>query len=195
MIFFRVLTCFIMALTLMGKATVTAEIEKVTISWVPGLCKTTCIAGLEIKLREITQVADLKITPDQGQAELRWKPYTPFTVRPIFAAMSFLGLSINEIRLRVRGTLQHDSIIVTITSMGDDTKFVLLSPVTPYSHEQAPQYSIFSRGLALDTREKLLDAEAQNLVATIEGPLFFPERSPPYQLVIERMKFDTLESK
>ena len=92
------------------------------------------------------------------------------------------------VRVRATGTLQHTSQQVVLVSEGDNTRFTLLSPVVPMKG-QAAEFNLDARQLQPALLKKLLDAEAEHMVATIEGPLFMPERGTALSLVVEQSSF------
>lgn len=164
-----------------------AEVEQVIVTWVSMECQTTCITQLRYQFQKIPGVQDVAINP--GRAEIKWKPNVPFSFSPINVAMELLGITINDIRVRAHGTLSHGQTNVTLTSIGDHTRFDLLNPVVPEISGQAAEYNIGARYLRPALRQKLVEAEKDGLEATIEGPLLFPERSPPLELVVDHVSF------
>ncbi|MBA3957486.1 MAG: hypothetical protein H0X51_03705 [Parachlamydiaceae bacterium] len=166
-----------------------AEVQKVTIKWTAMACKELCVQGLAKQFYLIKGVSNVQIDQGAGQAILTWKPDQIFTFAPINTAMSMIGLAINNIQIKVRGTVRHDDRTVTLVSIGDGTLFQLIGPVMPSPSQYVIQYNTGSRTLPPHLREELLEGEAGSQVAMIEGPLLMPERSPPLQLVIERLQF------
>jgi hypothetical protein len=143
---------------------------------------------LEREFKKIPGVQSFVISAPAGQINIVWKPNASFTFQPIDTAMMMIGLTINDIRVKVRGKLRHDSRTVTLTSDGDNTRFNLLNPVLP-QNGQAAEFNLAARALTPPLWQKLVDGEAEGLIATIEGLLFMPERSPPLQLVVEQLSF------
>ena len=166
-----------------------AEIESITIKWTPLLCQQSCIAGLEKQFRNINGVADVVMNQPAGMATLRWKPDVALTFPPINTAMSMIGLSINDLRVKVRGTISHDAKTVTLNSLGDNTRFLLMSPVTPKRFEMAEEFNPATHILSPSQRDQFLQAQDADQVAIVEGPIFEPERSPPLKLVVGNVKF------
>jgi hypothetical protein len=166
-----------------------AEIENVTVTWSAIECKSSCINQLEQQFRKIPGVAEISMNQSAGQADLKWKKNATFSFSPINIAMEMIGLTINDIRVRVHGILEHTATHVTLISSGDLTHFDLINPVVPTLKGQAPQFNLGVRGLQPALREKLLAAETEKKIATIEGPLFMPERSPPLELVVSSVSF------
>lgn len=166
-----------------------AEIENITIKWTAMECQQSCIIGLEKQFRNINGVSDVIMNQSAGQAVLQWKPGVVLTFPPINTAMSMIGLSINEMHVKVRGTISHDARTVTINSLGDNTRFLLLSPVTPKSYVMVEEFNPQTHLLIPSTREQFIQAQDAAQIAIVEGPIFEPERSPPLKLVIARVKF------
>ena len=165
------------------------EIQHVIITWTPMECQAKCLEGLNTQFAKIQGVSEVSINQSAGQVTLKWKPNIPFSFSPVNIAMEMIGLTINDIRISVHGTLRHDPTHVSLTSIGDNTRFDLLNPVTPETSRQAAQFNIGARGLKPELRQKLLEGESNHQEATIEGPLFMPERSPPLELVVDKLQF------
>jgi hypothetical protein len=166
-----------------------AEIESITIKWTPLLCQQSCIAGLERQFRNINGVADVEMNQSAGQAVLRWKPDVQLTFVPINNAMQMIGLSINDLRVKVRGSISHDARTVTLNSLGDNTRFLMMSVVTPKTIEMSEQFNPQTHILSPAQRDEFLEAQSADQVAVVEGPIFEPERSPPLKIIVEKVKF------
>lgn len=172
-----------------------AEIQKVVITWKSAFCQQSCADGLAREFRKVNGVAEIDMNAAAGRMELRWKPNAGFQFQPINNAMAMIGVSIKDIRVTVRGTLTHDNRRVTLVSLGDNTRFDIINPVIPSPNQQADEFNASTRGLTDANLTKLLDAEKEHMIATIDGPLFQPERSPPILLVLESLKLDKPEKK
>ncbi|MBN9376919.1 MAG: hypothetical protein BGO14_01970 [Chlamydiales bacterium 38-26] len=164
-----------------------AEIQQVTLRWTQGICQDSCTRGLEQRFKRTPGVAAVVINGPSGQALLTWDPTIPFSYRSIEEAMAFIGLSIEDIRLTVQGSIVHDERSVSLVSKGDNTHFQLLNPVQIEANRFVEQNSLFNRNLTPELRAQLLDAEQRRQVVTISGPLFQPEASPPLFLVIQSL--------
>lgn len=164
-----------------------SEIETFTIKWTSMLCLQSCIDLLGNEFSRMPSVADVAMDPRAGTAVLRWRPEAPFTYQAIGAVMSKVGLAIQDMRVRVRGTV-IPGVSPILVSIGDQTSFVLLGPIEPsridYTVTQNPQAHTLSPQL----RAQLLQAANEQRVVVIEGPLFEPERSPPLKLIIENIQ-------
>jgi len=167
-----------------------ADIQKVTITWTQGLCVDNCPKNLEVQLRKVPGVSDIQINGLSARADISWKPNMYFSYKAVEAAMSMIGLSINDIRVKVRGSLTHDDVVVWLVSTGDGTRFMLLSPMQTSLTQYSEFYNVESHKLNPDMRDRLLQAELNDAVVTIEGPLFSPERSPPLTLIIEKLQVE-----
>lgn len=168
---------------------IVAEVEKITITWTALLCNQRCIEQLERHFTRIKGVAGVNFNQQAGLVEIRWKPNIPFSFAPINTTMSLVGLSIRDIRVKVRGTIRASGKNYRIISLGDNTSFTLLNPVTPYRGTVTVEFNPANRELSPEMRQKLYDAQRQNKLAVIEGPLFMPERSPPLMMVLDQINF------
>lgn len=183
---------WILSLSICGSTFLNADIEKVTIQWTQARynCDAGCLQLLDNQFRKIPGVSSVAINQGAAQAVLQWDPNAPFSYTAIDTAMRMVGPSIDNlgIRLKIRGTIRHDANTVTLISLGDNTNYFLLSPITPSSTQYVDPESVASHPLWPQVRTELLDAEAQNLLVTVEGPLFQPERAPPYYIIVEQKK-------
>lgn len=184
----KIFYLFLLSIVFADFSSLLAEIEAVDISWRPLNCQTNCPRLLEQQFRKIPGVQEISINPSTGHATLKWKPNSPFAYSSINVAMRLVGLSFTDLRLRVRGTLQYTHNTVTITSIGDNTRFDLLNPVIPEITKQAAQYNLEARRLKPALYQKLVDAAEKKQIATIEGPLFMPWRTPN-ELVVDQVSF------
>lgn len=167
-----------------------AEIQKINITWTQLLCNTqTCIGLLEKEFRKVPGIEEFTINQSAGQAEIKWKPNARFSFSDVNVPMRLVGLSIRDIHIKVRGTLTHDAKTVTITSIGDGTRFQLLNPVISQPGKQAPVFNLAARQLAPELYQKLVAGETQKMIATVEGQIFMPGRSPASQIVVEHLEF------
>lgn len=170
-----------------------AEVEKITIRWTAMECDNICMPHLDQQFKKIPGVSEITMNP--GQAEIKWKANAPFYLPSIKIAMQMIGLYMTDLRVKVRGIIKHSPTDVYLISSGDNTEFNLLNPVIPDPQRQAPQYNRAARALTPELRQKLLEAEARQQIAIIEGPIFMPERSPPdpLALVVDQIKFVELK--
>lgn len=167
-----------------------AQIEKITIRWTAQLCQNSCSKLLEREFRKIPGVDEIMIDQGSGQATLTWKEKIPFQFTSINTAMHMVGLSMRDIRIRVKGTIKHMGDHFYLISEGDQTRFDLVNPAVPHPSGQASEYNLATRKLSPPLRQKLLDGEMEKQMATIEGPVFMPERmTVPTQIVVDQLSF------
>lgn len=164
------------------------EIQRVELFFTPGLCNASCGSLLVERLERAPGVASAEVDPGTGRAYLKWKPNAPFSFPDIHAASRFVGIRISDIHLRVRGyTTLEGRDTITLLSSGDNTSFTLLNPVIPLPNQAAVVHNAVSRQLTPENAEVLLKLQDQPI--TIQGYLFQPFRSPPYQLMVEQVIF------
>src|SRR5262249_3694568 len=107
-------------------------------------------------------------------------------------AMRMVGLSSRDIRLKITGSIRHSGDTVYLVSDGDSTRFDLLNPITPDMRGYTNIYNTMARQLSPELRQKLLSGETEGLTATIEGPIFMPERNVvPVQIVVDSLQFSS----
>ena len=182
----EVLTAVAVVFMICSSAPIQAKIDEVTITWTPQLCLYSCAAELNNRFLKIPGVAEVDLNQPAGRAKLKWEPESPFTYAPINAAMSWIGLSIIELRIKVSGYIVHDEKSVTLVSKPDGTRFVLKSPTNPIYNQYVEQFNIYGYSMNAQMRDELLEAEENKLEVEITGQIFEPERSPPLVLIIER---------
>jgi hypothetical protein len=178
----------------LGVMPLKAEILNLTVKWTGPLCETSCMEQLSREFKKIPGIQSFVISAPAGQINIVWKPNASFMFKPIDNAMMMVGLTINDIRVKVKGKLRHDTRSVTLISDGDNTRFNLLNPIVPQPG-QAAEFNLAARALTPPLWQRLVDGEAEKLTATIEGLLFMPERSPPLQLVVEQLNFSKPQQK
>lgn len=167
-----------------------AEVQLVTIKWTQYLCYDDCVRLLEKQFAQVKGVSQVAINQAGAQAEIRWKPNVPFSYVDLDNAMRMVGPSIEDIRIKVHGTLSHTNYTVTLTSTGDNTRFQLLSPIIASTTQYVEENSVASHTLWASTRTQLLQAEQNKLAVTVEGQLFQPEQAPPLYIVIGNLSVD-----
>lgn len=173
-----------------------AEIEKVSVKWTPYQCDAGCVQNLDRQFRQIAGVADVTINMSAAQAEIRWRPNIPFSYTAIDTAMRMIGPSIDNrgLRLKVRGTIQHDARSVTLISTGDNSRFILLGPIVPSPTHYVEEESVWSHRPTPEARNEYLAAEDADQTVTVEGPLFQPEQAPPMYMIVEKKQFASSKS-
>lgn len=169
-----------------------AEIEYIIIKWLPTACLGSCVQTIANQLQSIGGAAQIVINQQQGQATLRWKPRVPFSYDYINTAMRLVGPKVQDLRMKVRGTIVSTPSAIILKSLGDETQFVLLSPATGSLTQYVPQNNIDSHILAPQTRQQFLDGERDFTVVTVEGPLFEPQRMQGLYLIVQQASFNRL---
>lgn len=168
-----------------------SEVQSVTIRWTSQLCQKNCGILLEKELKKVNGVDQVGIDLSAGQASLTWKPMSPFSYTSINTAMHMVGIALRDIRLRVKGHIRHTGETIYLVSEGDNTRFDLVNPVAPNLKGQSTVYNAMGRKLSPELRQQLLDGEKNGLTATIEGPVFMPERmTVPVQIVVDSLRFE-----
>lgn len=167
-----------------------AEIQNVTLRWIPGGCTTGCNQMLGQRFQMIPGVASINVNPPAGQMDVRWKPNFPLNFQPINAAFSSVGPSIEEMRVKVRGTLQSNGKQFFLISIGDNTMFQLLGFPQAQPNQYIPlSYNPINYPLSPSMIQQFNQAAAQNQITIIDGPILAPERSPPWMLIVQNVQF------
>lgn len=183
-------TLFFYLLLAMNASPLTAEIERVTVTWNAQICLDACVREIARQLQMINGIAEIVISQPQGQADLRWKPKSPFSYDFIKRSVEGAGAGIRDIRLQVRGTLVITPAAVLLESLGDNTRFVLLSPAQQSFYKNVPQINFDTHQLAPEMRQSLVDAATHSEVVVIKGPLLRPNYG--LYLIIEQISFNVL---
>jgi len=168
-----------------------AEISLITVKWLPNVCLTPCVQSIVNQFLRMNGAAEFAMLQQQGQANIRWKPKAPFSVEYLNSAMRMAGPSIHDIRVKVRGTIVSNGSAVFLQSLGDNTQFLLLGPLTA-NVNQYVQASFDLHKLSPESYATFLDAERASAVAIIEGPLFEPIRTMGLYLIVEQTTFERL---
>jgi len=187
-------TSLLLAVLIWCHPGLSAEIEAITIKWIAQECTDACIQNLAQRFLSIPGTAELLMNGGQGQAVIRWKPYAPFSFDSINSAMRLAGPRIKDIRFKVRGTVIGSGGNYVLRSLGDNTQFVLLGPVQPSTTQYVQQYSMESHPLSAESLQRFYDAQRNNVVVTIEGPLYEPTRllGSSLYLIVESAAFARL---
>lgn len=168
-------------------SSLSAEVQQVTLIWQPGLCNTKCVELLNKQIAKINGVASVAIDQGQGRAVIVWKNNVPFSFQPLNAAARYVGIRVNDIRLKVQGKLQPYGTQYKLISAGDNTNFILLNPLVPQPRTQVVAYNPSVRQLSPELAATLLDLSKRKQTVTIEGQFYEPYRSPPNYLVVENI--------
>jgi len=160
-----------------------ANIQTVTLRWTAGQCSSSCIRGLTDQYNKLAGVSSVQMDQNAGQAILTWRPNVIFSYPQLQAATAMIGIFLQEIRMRVTGTITHDDQNFALISIGDGTTFQLLGPLTPSSSGMTIIANPATHPLPPYLQEQLLTAENNQQIVTVEGPLFEAHRSPPLYLI------------
>lgn len=151
-----------------------AEIERITVLWNPQICLEPCVREVTRQLQMVAGIAELVINQPQGQADIRWKPKVPFSYDYIKTAFGIVGAVIRDVRIQVRGTVTISRNAVTLDSLGDNTRFVLLGPAQQSFTKYVPQRNFDTHPLAPEMQMQLAQAAQDYCVVTVKGPLLRP---------------------
>jgi len=165
-----------------------AEVQRVTITWNSIMCNIRCGQLIEKKFKELREVQQVAVSPSIGVANLTWKPYVPFSYAPVKTAMQMVGAGVNDIRVRVRGKVRFEGDEVALYSIGDNTRFLLVSPLSPDPLRQLVEPHPSLRQMNPGLRERILRDVQQDMSVVVEGPLYRPASAWPLTIVIERMQ-------
>lgn len=176
-----------LALLLFSVSYISAEIKTVTISWRNINCPEQCIQHLEKFFYDHPPVATVRMNQGGGNAVLTWKPNQPFEYQPVNYAVRRIGLSANNVRIKLTGTISHFGDRFYITSLGDGTRIELLSAPASSKTDYVEKWSYFTHTLSPGYQNQFLDAQRRHLLVTVEGPLFEPDR-PPLKMDVESVE-------
>ena len=171
-------------------ASLNAEVQQVTLIWQPGLCSASCVKELTKQLYRAPGVEKVDIDEGSGRASIIWKPQAPFSFQQINAALRYVGIRQDLIRLRVRGKITEMGSQLKLISSGDNTPFELLNPITAQANQYAVQWNPSTRQLTPQLKSELLEIQKNGWTVTIEGTFFEPFRSPPNRLIVEQLSTD-----
>lgn len=168
------------------------EIQKVTVRWDSASCREYCHVKLRQYFEEMPGVE--RVFMNQSSADLIWKPNYKFDFLTLDYTIRKMGLSMRytPARIIVRGTISSEGDRMYMTSIGDRTRFQLLSPAVFSPTKYIIPYNIATHQLREEARITLRDAEGLRQVVTIEGFLFEPQY-PPLKLDIEKIEVHELE--
>jgi len=156
------------------RANLSAEIVSVTITWNKGLCDEGCERLLKRRLEGIDAVARVEVIP--GQAVMYWKPGQKFDYLMVRRPTQRVGIGIEAFYVTVRGTVRKAGDKVTLTSLGDNTKFELTSAPAP----RLGTYTAYSSPKLYQLRAEQLEAfqraESDDAMVTATGFLLMPYR-------------------
>lgn len=161
-----------------------SEIEEVIIKWDPLLCKQACIKGLEKRFGQVPGVQSVEMNRAEGSSKMSWKPNVPFAFTPLNAALRWIGIRQNDVRVKVRGTVSESGNAFFLISNGDRTKFVLINRVYSDPGEYVVQFNTQNREIKGELAKTLREVKKAKDIVSINGTLFMPLRSPPNPLYL-----------
>lgn len=171
-----------------------AEVEMIEIKWNAFKCIGPCSSLIQQNLNAIRTVSNVQIDAPSGTAVMGWDPNYPFSYEPFRFAAGAVGIKIDEMRIRVRGTITHDADNFYLISNGDGARFLLLGPIVTQPGRYIPRYSIYTHPLTGYVKDELLQAERHLLTVLISGPLYLPSYWPRV-LIAAQVKIFEEESK
>ncbi len=153
-----------------------AEIQSVTITWNEGICDERCGKLVQRRLEGINGVSRVVVSP--GRALMYWKPDQKFSYVMIRRPTQLVGVSIDGMYVTVRGTVRRSGNKVTLTSIGDNTKFELTNAPAPKEgtytqYSSSEMYKLLPEPLELFTK-----AQKNDQMVTASGFLLMPYRLP-----------------
>ncbi len=169
-----------------------AEVVWAKLFWKPDFCPAGCYPLMERRLRGIDCISRVDFNFAEGTAKLVWKPNQPYDDRKLRTPMAWVGVHISDVHLKVRGVIESDDKDLFIVSLGDGTRMPLLSPakLEEGRYLMNPTRSAYSLDPA--TKERLLQAQKNHEIVTLEGKVIMPYR-PPIHLLIENADYHTVE--
>ena len=165
----------------------TAEVEEVFIGWNAFKCQNNCLELIETNFSKIEDKTQLKINAAAGQAEMQWNPNKPFSYEPFRSAAAAVGITIREMRLRVKGTIEHDLDSFYLISTTDHTRFKLIAPIQTESGRYTPRYNLSNHYFSNEEKKHLLNLENQQKTVIVSGLLYLPA-SYTNILIAEKIK-------
>lgn len=162
-----------------------AEILEISVFWNQAKCSAGCNELLRKNFGKLQEIESIEMKPAEGSASIKWKPNAPFSYRLIKNQMQLSGISLDYIHARVRGKASLSGKTLKLLSIGDGTIFHLVSPLSTRGSPN-PQF--------IEPTKQLVDAvmnEAkEDKVLVIEGLLYRPHRSPPLNLIVEKIQVE-----
>lgn len=165
-----------------------AEIEKVFVQWKGLTCNQTCMQMLYQQFSVTPGVVSVAIHPELQMAELLWNPAVPFSYQAVKYPVQRVGPGIQNVGVRVRGTVQLINNQFWLISSGDNTAFLLLGSTLAQPLGVSHSYSRLYQPFDQPTQTLLVQAVQQGFGIIIEGALMTPERSPPFVLTITKLQ-------
>ena len=170
-----------------GIHTCFGEIELITVKWAQGYCTKNCQEGLRTRLKSVPPIAEFNVQGEGSQVQIRWKPKAPFSYLTLNMIIKGFGIHIDQVFMRVRGVIERDARHTYLVSLGDNTRFILLSPinVSPLQSQSVARNNVESYQLAVNLKERFLLDEQEYRVVTVQGNLFDPWRYVENYLIVQ----------
>jgi hypothetical protein len=166
------------------------EVESVTISWNTVMCNPKCAQLIEKRFKELKEIAEVNVNPGNGVAKLKWKPDSQFSYITVKRVMQMVGAGVNDIHVRVRGKVRAEGKKIVLYSLGDNTRFQLVSPIQPEISRPVVPPNPALMELTPTLREKILEDADQDKIMVIEGPLYRPWNTPFLVVIVERLQVE-----
>jgi hypothetical protein len=165
--------------------TLNAEIQSVRLQFNPVACQANC-GNLLIKyLQRVQGVENVAIDPRQGVVKLTYAPGSLFSFSQINTAVRSVGPNLEWIELVVKGQVEVTGKAAFLVS--DKNRFEILSAGGPQGNGRFVEFNRASHNLNQEQLEQLLLIANKKETVEITGPLFQPERSPPYRIIMLKM--------
>ncbi len=168
------------------------EITKVKITWNNIGCTASCAELLEKYLKEIPAIAEVRLNAQAGSAELVYKPNSPYEYQPIHYAIARVGITLNDVRMDLRGTISHSGNQIFATSVGDNTKVELLGQQRSSTTQFVEKYNVANYPIDPEMKNALLSAEQKHQIVKIEGTVYMAYRTP-LRLIVTSYKVEKVD--
>ena len=156
------------------------EILSVDVFWAHGSCRDSCTKILETQLRQTKEIESVSTSTTSNMASITWKKTEPFTYKALKLPFQRVGVGIDNIRVKVKGTLSPSKDRIVLVSSENKTTFDLVSlnkaKGTPALLSLDPQF-----------RATFLEYAEKRTPVIIEGALYQAHRSPPLYLLVEKV--------
>jgi hypothetical protein len=173
-------------------ASLSGDIDSVTVKWSAQLCQTSCIKQLNERFSKMQGAEQVNIDGMNGIMQIKWKPKVPFSYQTLDWNMRWIGLYMTYVRVKANGTVtSRNTTTYTLKSKNDGTTFDLIGTANASNPNLAvATNSIYNRPLSQSVIDQLKDAQKKNLTVTVDGSLFEPWRGPPLRLVVDRVSVE-----
>ena len=167
-----------------------SEIVEVFVSWNSYSCDEKCSQLLKKKFEGMKQVESVTLNSSAGNARLKWNPKSSFSYQAVKAPLQMVGVGLNELRVRVRGKGVVQGNGAALLSLGDNTRFTLISPIRARPGEYVALPDGSNLELSQNLQEKVVKASEEDKVVVVEGPIYQGHRSPPLYLIVSRLQVE-----